>query len=408
MKKFRAVLFTFLIVLSYLIISIGSSTPKPISYPIREDLSTKESESINVNYNIPNVTLLEGEQIQTKGKVTVSIEIEPFQTIKEYIVNEKLTATDKPAYDRYESSNTPKYTITPDHIVYTIRIKNNLSRILKLREALIVFTVDGVNYNIPDATKTIDPFLASFITPGSEQIFKITGQSTNSLPKNATIGFSLYDIPIEMSDAGEIKKRENFEWFFKYELISKSSPDFVKYSYNTKPVEFESCSVCKAVGTISTIKNCTTCGGDGENTNSEGKKYKCFTCGGSGKLTDTKDCSNPSCSSGKIYHRKSPDLKVTENWTGYELKITTIPAGASLSMISPFNADKLNYYNFASTPATINWLNKPGVVNPIKIELNGQVIKVLPYTLEGKITNQIVIDFSDPNNPIAKKGKIVK
>ena len=394
----KQVLIRSLIAILFIALAVASASIQPISRT-QYVSTTKQSDSIQLTYQMPFFDMAsETKQLVIKGSITVSLEIQNFEADRQDTRTEKICPSDNPEFDKYEVKNEPSYEISPNQVHFKMRIKNNGSRILKLREVALVFQVDGHQVS-PDNEYTTK-WLENMVIPGSEEDYDIPGPALSTLKGNSTVGVFLYDVPTSYDNAGTVLKKENFEWYFYQKERSETKSDVIAYTYRTEPVYKEVCSQCNGVGYFVSTKTCTTCGGKGYTTNTKGESYKCFTCGGSGKITVKTDC--PNCVGGKIVHRKSPDPAIAQQWTGWYVDVLTTPAGAH---ISTYNSSSQSYQVIGSSPLKIEWVNPVGQQYPILIENGSTTVKVFPYTKSNKQSPKVNVDFT-VGSPNVKTGRV--
>ncbi|MEY4545865.1 MAG: hypothetical protein RL685_2060 [Pseudomonadota bacterium] len=51
------------------------------------------------------------------------------------------------------------------------------------------------------------------LRPNDTKDFSIQGPAWDSLPRKATIGLSMFDLPTAFDEAGNVTKKENFDWW---------------------------------------------------------------------------------------------------------------------------------------------------------------------------------------------------
>lgn len=395
---------TFLIVVIYATFFWASSTPSKLTQTLStyEDVKKKEAEPYNLIYNLPTITPTnDTKQTQTKGGVTITCEIIPFSATIDEDIQQKVFFADPtmPGYDVFEVTHTPKAKIRPDNFQLNIKIKNNQERILKVRETALLLQIDGITYHIPEASLT--DWYAGMIIKNGEFNYIIQGPEFNSLKNAKLIYLFINDVPTIMDEGGNIKKRENFEWYFECKNAVESKQLIQRYTYETKLVESKQCPKCGGTGTDPQAYKCDRCQGKGTTVNMfDGKTYKCSKCSGSGIVHyECPDCSGI----GTLYFPKSHNPKITASvtWSGQDVKITTIPAGASVKYVDY----KTGAYRdaFFKTPTNIDWYCAYGRSCPIIVEHDGIEVKVLPYNSNGKVSSTIKIDFSN-GTPIIKGG----
>jgi len=56
---------------------------------------------------------------------------------------------------------------------------------------------------------------------------KVVGPALASLPDECSVGIFFYDVVTEKDDAGNIKRRANFEWFFQHKAELRNAGEQV-------------------------------------------------------------------------------------------------------------------------------------------------------------------------------------
>ena len=108
----------------------------------------------------------------------------------------------------------PRVTLNHDRLVLHLHITNNLPRVFRGAGALIQFNIAG-------KTIHVDPngygdFINAIIPPRSTQDIDIVGPEVSIIPPQATIGVFIYDVVTKMDDAGNIKEKQDFEWYYNW------------------------------------------------------------------------------------------------------------------------------------------------------------------------------------------------
>jgi hypothetical protein len=396
-------LYSLAALLTFVFLFWASSTPEKLSktFNTYEEVNKKESVQVPVSFELPIITpSSETKQTQTKGGVTITCEVIPYELQINDIVTKNVFYADptKPGYDIFEISHTPKPVAVPDDFELNIKIKNNQERILKVRETALLLQIDGITVHIPEASLT--DWYAGMIIKNGEFNYKIKVPEFNSLLNAKLVYLFINDVPTIMDEGGNIKKRENFEWFFecKKQYVEKKAPK--TYTYETKLIESKRCDKCSGTGTDPQAYQCSTCKGKGTTVNIfDGKTYKCSTCSGTGIVHQ----SCPDCSGrGTLYFPKShlPAITKSVDWNGYYIKIKTLPANAIIKLIVPETGQyKVNTGYNGSYP----WYCSYGKSCPIIVEYDGKEVKVMPYTPQGKESKSIVVDFTK-GTPVVTGG----
>lgn len=363
----------------------------------------KPNENIIVSYELPVIKpMTKTPQTQTKGSVTISIEIVPFTAVYNVKQNKTVTYADatKPGYDNYEVVSIPEYKITPEAIQFIMKIRNSNADVpLHLSQVAFGLFIDGTQWDFP--TEFSDTWQKGLVSYVAAKEYKIVGPQLAGLYSAQTIFFSLSGVPTSYDGAGNVTKKEKFEWYFdcKTETVKKEVQK--TYTYETTPIYKEKCQKCSGTGTDPQPYKCSSCGGKGIVVVNK-KNYKCSSCGGSGVVHYK--CGN--CSGiGVIAYPKSTEAPVKSSitWTGWKVEVITNPPGAKVSMVDTKTGE---YKSVGMSNVEANWFSSDAKSYPIIIEYQGQMLKVLPYDDNGKEISKIVVDFLS-GTPTVTEGKKV-
>jgi hypothetical protein len=271
-----------------------------------------------------------------------------------------------------------------------------------VRETALLMQVDGIMYHIPEASLT--DWYAGMIIKNGEFNYKIAGPKFNNLSNAKLVYLFINDVPTVMDEAGNIQKRENFEWYFECKKQNVEKQAEKKYTYEPQLVESKQCDICRGTGVDPQASTCYGCMGKGSYVGIiDGKIHKCSTCSGTGIVHGL--C--PDCSGlGKLYFPKSQLPKVTNSvlWTGHSVTLKTKPESAAVKMIDP-NTGK--YKEEAGYMNVYFWYCTSSQSCPIIFEYNGFEVKVIPYNANGKPSKTITVDFTK-GTPVVKGGTTVK
>lgn len=107
-----------------------------------------------------------------------------------------------------------------DEVTFIVTITNQMERVFRGSGALVQFNIDGRVQGIEQ--ESYRQLLTSLIPPGEERQFEIGGLPFASLPTEGTVGLSLFDVTTAIDAAGNITERQNFEWFFRIVLETRT------------------------------------------------------------------------------------------------------------------------------------------------------------------------------------------
>lgn len=396
-----------------LVISLGviighlgcSVSPVSSSFTKYADFRILANKDTSIQYFLPRITPTETtKQTQTKGGITITVEVIPTTVNFAETSNRRCTFSDKPGYDVYEIKKTPKYEIWPNTVQFKIKIRNNETVPLRLNEIGFAIIVDGVQFSFPE--EQTNEWNKGLVLSGFEKEYIINGPIQSSLNNAQAVYLFMNGVPTSYDKAGHIVKKDNFEWYFKCENQPFSKAEKITYSYEEEPVRKEKCVSCSGEGGFSKTVTCPTCNGKGAYLGSDGKAYTCYDCRGNKVVTRNNNCS--ACyGKGQLSFPKSnkPPVASKETWNGWRVNVITKPAGAKIFVFSSTG----EYKQIGLTKVagqTINWLSPPSKEYPIRLEFNGKMIDVMPYSPAGKPLPSIIVEFS-ASDPIIKKGKLV-
>lgn len=114
----------------------------------------------------------------------------------------------------FKRDYTPQVTMNHDHLVLHLHITNNLPRVFRGAGALIQFNIAGKTVHVD--SNGYGDFLNAIIPPRSTQDIDIVGPELSIIPPRATIGVFVYDVVTKMDEAGNIKEKQDFEWYYSW------------------------------------------------------------------------------------------------------------------------------------------------------------------------------------------------
>jgi hypothetical protein len=402
--KTKRHIYTALILFLFAVLLFACTEVKHISTTETTYTNThKQSGNVDVSYKLPLIKPTgKTEQSQTKGGVIITAEIVPFTATVNYKRESNITYADpdQPGYDVYEVSNTPYYIVAPNNIQFRIRIRNNEQVPLKLSEVGFALIIDGVQWSFPQGY--LDEWNKGLILTGFDKEYTINGPDLSGLYNAQVVYLFLNGVPTSYDDAGNIKKKDNFEWYFECKTQEVQKQEQKTYTYETSPVFKEKCAKCSGTGVDPTNYKCTYCNGAGQFKGTDGKIYKCSKCNGTGIVHyKCPDCGG----TGVIALPKSSPAPVESSirWSGEVVQVVTNPPGAKVSVV---NTKTKEYQSAGMSDVTVYWYSSDQKSYPIMVEYQGKTVNVLPYSSSGKLIPKVLIDFSG-GTPIVSKGKRV-
>lgn len=397
-----------LLLASITIILIACSSIKPISrtQPHFESV-VKKSDTIDLSYSIPSIHLLaKTQQTQKKGGIIITAEVQSFDTIHISKNETHLTNNigDNPEfpevinYDLYETSKTPSIKVDPENVCFNIVIRNNENVPLKLSEIGFAIIIDGIQWSFP--TGYLDEWNKGLVLTGFEKPFKIKGPQINGLiGEGQAVYLFLNGVPTSYDQAGNVTKKENFEWYFECKTKNFKSKGVKEFEYDYKPVYREKCKLCLGSGIKQYGNPCHTCKGSGLIAHAKTPSTICKRCNGTGR--GKLKCENCYGTGIKSFPKSQLPAETSSKtfWNGWVVKVKTIPSGANIktNFILPKQTE---------SPTIVDWLCTSGKTCPIEIEYQGKIVKVIPFKDDNSKSSKITVDFTGIE-PIIKGGQRV-
>jgi hypothetical protein len=365
--------------------------------------TNKPPENITISYALPVIkATAKTTQMQTKGGVTITVEIVPFNATLGVKQVKTIGYADpkKSGYDVYEVSNTPTYSVTPENIQFNIRIKNNEAVPLKLSDVGFALIVDGTQWSFP--TGYLDDWNKGLILTGFDKTYTIKGPQLQGLYAAQVVYLFLNGVPTSYDEAGNVTKKNNFEWYFECKSEEVQKQEKKTYTYETSLIEKQRCAKCSGTGIDPTNYKCNYCNGTGQFKGYDGKIYTCDKCQGTGIVhIKCQDCDGL----GTISYPKSstPPIASSITWSGAIIQVITNPPGAKVSVV---NTKTKEYQSSGMSNVTVNWYSSDQKSYPIVVEYQGQTVKVLPYNDQGELIPKVVIDFLGGTLAVTKGKKV--
>lgn len=184
-----------------------------------------------LTYEMPVLEIVPaGSETQTQGGVVISMTPPTFAAKR----HTKNTCTEKPAllvmndqFD-YEVKAVPYVVVEPDRITFKVKVRNRLSKILKLESAIFKFTINGEEKTIDEAY--YKKFQQGTLTPNADKEFVVEGPDWRSVPNDAVLSLQIFEIQVAKDAAGNTTQTGNFEWNFKVNRTTKSESATVDIS----------------------------------------------------------------------------------------------------------------------------------------------------------------------------------
>lgn len=209
--------FSLLILLSFLLINCAVIRDVNRTEPTKTKTPT--------SYNLPSLISIENtNQTQESKGIKISCAGNEFESNKstktEYTRLKSGLIVVNNEYP-YEKRTIPYYTISPEKIMFKIKVQNNLGRVLRLAGTVVSINVEGKMVSLDK--NDYEEFLQGIVLPRQEMEFTIYGPKIGTLKDPSTIGIFLFDLVTNTDAAGNPTERTNFEWYYQYktEKITK-------------------------------------------------------------------------------------------------------------------------------------------------------------------------------------------
>ena len=126
----------------------------------------------------------------------------------------------------FEIREEPSLAVNPRETLFIVKVTNRTPQVLKLEGTVFKLNVNGKEIALNQ--EGYKAFLTGILTPSEEKEFTVVGPEWASLPESATINFALFGMPVSIDQAGNVAKRGNFDWTFKYTVAEETHEDSVK------------------------------------------------------------------------------------------------------------------------------------------------------------------------------------
>ncbi len=159
---------------------------------------------------------------QVKGGIRITVtplpyHLAPMDTIMEQQVNPSF----KEAFTPHQQGNvlvqrthTATVRAVPNQLAFSVRVSNTMSRVFRFAGVAVQFQAAGKTLTT-DASG-YGELANAIIAPRSEQEFTIYGPALSAIPSPTQVGVFFFDVVTDMDDAGNIKAKQNYEWYFDY------------------------------------------------------------------------------------------------------------------------------------------------------------------------------------------------
>jgi len=158
---------------------------------------------------------------QTRGGVTITLAPVPFDTQTttacaydragfSLIVPEGVS---RETHTRLEEQRFQVITVSPSALSLLLTIRNGMGRVFRGAGAVVQLKVDQT-IQAAEQSDYLE-FINALIPPQAEQQVRLKGPSLTALTDSATFAVLLFDVVTAIDNAGSVRNRDNFEWYFR-------------------------------------------------------------------------------------------------------------------------------------------------------------------------------------------------
>jgi hypothetical protein len=122
-------------------------------------------------------------------------------------------------YKIVETTSRPVFKVVPDRIAFRIKINNEMPRVFRGAGTVVLYNFGGKNTSV--SARDYSELSNIIVPPRTEAEVTIFGPPFEAVPDKTTLGIFLYDVVTKTDDAGNILKKENFEWYYNYQTQTK-------------------------------------------------------------------------------------------------------------------------------------------------------------------------------------------
>jgi hypothetical protein len=176
--------------------------------------------------------LPETRELQEKGGVSISLAPGSFQCTKAVARTSREVAPtfgesmqlassggNKQFYRMVESTNTPVYKVNPEKVAFRVKITNQMPRVFRGSGTVVLYNFGGKNASI--SSNEYGELTNILIPPRASMEVTIYGPTFQQIPEKTTLGIFLYDVVTKTDNAGNIVEKQNYEWYYAYQVQVK-------------------------------------------------------------------------------------------------------------------------------------------------------------------------------------------
>jgi hypothetical protein len=176
--------------------------------------------------------LAETKELQEKGGISISLAPGSFQCTKTVVKTMRevpptfgetmqLTSSggNSKLYRMVEATQTPVYKVNPEKVAFRVKITNQMPRVFRGAGTVVLYNFGGKNASI--SSNEYAELTNILIPPRASMEVTIYGPAFQQIPEKTTLGIFLYDVVTKTDNAGNIVEKQNYEWYYAYQVQIK-------------------------------------------------------------------------------------------------------------------------------------------------------------------------------------------
>jgi hypothetical protein len=147
---------------------------------------------------------------------------------KEYVqreIEEKPSILTVGGVYTYDVVEKPVFQYEPENLNFKLSLTNRLDHVLRMKDCVVSFTIDGKPY----AGLDVDELTGSVLVPNQSYEGEVDGPAYAELKNPCNIVFSIYDVVTQVDAANNPTKRTNFEWVLTYNVNNVQKEAQIKH-----------------------------------------------------------------------------------------------------------------------------------------------------------------------------------
>ena len=163
-------------------------------------------------------------QSQTRGGLRLTLTPDTFLAKEAWHTTQKqvppptkfgLVIIPQPGAIYIQRDKVPSFKVSPEHLSFHVQMDNQMPRVFRGAGIAVQFNVAGKVVNVNPAG--YGDLVNVILPPRSQQEIVVRGPDIATIPSPCTVGVFFYDVVTDVDQAGNVKAKQNFEWFFSYQ-----------------------------------------------------------------------------------------------------------------------------------------------------------------------------------------------